>query len=338
MKMGIKTKFLTYLRLLRLQAGALIATLALLGAVVIGQNDPKLLIIIFIIGILYHIYTYVLNEYMDLNVDKQSKDLKRKPLVSGAISEQSALIISISAAIGAYIITLIFFPYTYAIVFLSFAILLGGIYDWRGKKMPGFSDFIIAGSLAFSFFFGASTIPVSIDMVTILIGLLFFFFVVYANAVEGGLKDVDHDYLGGAKTLALIMGVKVQEGRLFITKKFAAFSFGIEIISFAIILLLAFQPEINLFDSSEYWKLITVILLIIISLISTIRLNTLKKFDRPLMKKLFGIINSSSGAMIIIMIFPIIGFELMVVLLLLPITWYIVFNIILYGKPFQPDI
>jgi len=337
-KMSMKNKTLAYLRLLRFHAGALIASLSLIGALVMGQRDHSLLLVIFTVGFLYHVYGYVLNDYMDLEVDKQSSDLKRKPLVSGIIPKQHAFIIAISAGIGTYVITLIFFPYLFTILILTVAILLGGIYDCFGKKMPGFSDFIMAGSITFSFLFGASTVPAAFTMVTILVGLLIYFFVVYANAVEGGLKDVDHDYLGGAKTLATVMGVKVKNGRLLLTKKFAIFSYGIEIISFALILLLAVQPEINLFDKSEYWKLIIVILLIIVSLISTVKFLSLKKFDRPLMKKLFGVINSSSGALIIIMILPIIGFETTIILLLLPIIWYIVFNTILCGKPMQPDI
>jgi 4-hydroxybenzoate polyprenyltransferase len=336
--MDLKNVTISYFRLFRFQTTGLIATLFLIGAVVAGLSDPFLLFIIFLIGIFYHIYLYVLNDYVDLEVDKQSKDLQRKPLVSGMISPKTGLIIAIVTGILTYILTIIYFPYFNTILMLTFAVLLGAIYDCFGKKMPGLSDFTMAGSLAFAFLLGASTIPTPFTTITILVGLLIFIFVVYGNAVEGGLKDVDHDYLGGAKTLATVMGVKVKNEKLFLTKKFAIFSYGIEIFSFVLILLLAAQPEINIFDKSEYLKLIIVIILIIVTFISSVRFLSLKKFDRALMKKLFAVINSSSGALIIIMIFPIIGLEKTIILLLLPITWYIIFNTILYGKPMQPDI
>jgi len=336
--MDLKNATISYFRLFRFQTTGLIASLFLIGAVITGQSDPYLLIIIFLIGVFYHIYMYVLNDYMDLEVDKQSKDLQRKPLVSGMIAPKTGLIIAMVAGVITYILTIIYFPYFYPILILTLAVLLGTIYDCFGKKMPGLSDFTMAGSLAFAFLFGASTILTPFSTVTILVGLLIFIFVVYGNAVEGGLKDVDHDYLGGAKTLATVMGVKVKNEQLLLTKKFSFFSYGIELISFALILLLAAQPEINIFSKSEYLKLIIVIILIIVTFISTVRFLSLKKFDRSLMKKLFGIINSSSGALIIIMIFPIIGLEKTIILLILPITWYIIFNTILYGKPMQPDI
>jgi len=37
-------------------------------------------------------------------------------------------------------------------------------------------------------------------------------------------------------------------------------------------------------------------------------------------------------------IFPIIVLVPLIVLLALPVTWYIVFDLVLYGKPLQPDV
>jgi hypothetical protein len=161
---------------------------------------------------------------------------------------------------------------------------------------------------------------------------------VYGNAIEGGLKDVDHDYLGGAITLATNMGVKVKNGKLLMTKKFAAIAWSIEIISILLILLLANQPEIDLFSFSDYLLLTVVFILIIITLIGTTIFLTMKEFNRSKMKKLFGVINSSSGALILIMLLSIMGLINTIILILLPITWYLLFNTILYGKPTQPDI
>jgi len=336
--MKIRDKLIAYARLCRLQATGLIATLSVIGAAVAGQKDPFLLGVVFTIGVFYHVFLYVLNDYIDLEVDKKSKDLQRKPLVSGAIPKQNALIVTGFAIVIMYTLTIVFFPYIQSLLALSFAVLLGFIYDCFGKKMPGVADFIMAGSLAATFLFGASTVSNPFSMIVYLTFLIILFFTVYGNAVEGGLKDVDHDYLGGAKTLATIMGVKVEDGRLLMTKKFAFFSWSVEIISFILILLLANQPEINIFRSYDYLKIGVVLFLIIISLISTTMFLTLKQFDRTRMKKLFGIINSSSGALIIILLFPLLGIIKTIIFLLLPIGWYILFNTVLYGKPMQPDI
>ena len=336
--MRIRDKFIVYARLCRLQATGLIATLSVIGAAVAGQKDPFLLGVVFTIGVFYHVFLYVLNDYIDLEVDKKSKDLQRKPLVSGAIPKQNALILTGFAIVMMYILTIAFFPYIQSLLALSFAVLLGFIYDCFGKKMPGVADFVMAGSLAATFLFGASTVSNPFSMIVYLTFLIILFFTVYGNAVEGGLKDVDHDYLGGAKTLATTMGVKVEDGRLLMTKKFAFFSWSVEIISFILILILANQPEINIFVSYDYLKIGVVLFLIIVSLISTTMFLTLKQFDRTRIKKLFGVINSSSGALIIILLFPLLGMIKTIIFLLLPIGWYLLFNTVLYGKPMQPDI
>lgn len=328
----------TYLRLCRFQTAGLIATISALGAAVASLESFYLLFLVFLIGALYHIFLYVLNDYIDIEVDRQSKDLQRKPLVSGDISERNALAIVFLAVIMMYLLTILFFPYVQTFLILSIAVILGAIYDCFGKRITGVSDFIMAGSLASMFLFGASTVYFPFSQVVILMFLIILFFTVYGNAVEGGLKDVDHDYLAGARTLATVMGVKVRDGRLILSKGFALFSWSIEIVSFILIILLAYQPEINVFSSNDYIRIGIVVLLIVVSFISTSMFLTLKKFDRAKMKKLFGVINSSSGALLIILLFPILGLIKTVIFLLLPITWYVIFNKILYGKPLQPDI
>lgn len=85
------------------------------------------------------------------------------------------------------------------------------------KKIPG-SDFLLAESFFLLLIWSKHRFNAFYKLN---LHCIFLFFVdfVFLNAVEGGLKDVDHDYLAGAKTLATIMRVKVKEGRLTVTKK-----------------------------------------------------------------------------------------------------------------------
>ena len=83
---AIKTTLFEYLRLLRLQTGAATASAPLIGGLVLGQRDILHLVVLFLIGICYHIFGFVLNEYKDVEFDKQAIDLKEKQLVSGSIT------------------------------------------------------------------------------------------------------------------------------------------------------------------------------------------------------------------------------------------------------------
>lgn len=333
--MRLKDRMLTYLRLSRVHAAASESLLVLIAALLMGQKDTNLLIILFVIGILYHVYLFVLNEYADIEVDKLSKDLTKKPLVSGDISPRSALGVVISAAIATFLLTIIFFQSVSAVLFLTLALIFGALYDFYGKKIIGYSDLLVAASLAFIFLYGAGTVSNQLTNIVYIIAGTIFVAIVFANAIEGGLKDVDHDYLGGARTLATIMGVTVKERALQITKRFRFFGYSLIGICFVLLLFLGYQDEVNLFGA-DYVKLTIIAVMIVVMLATSYKLLNLKIFDRTKIKRLYAILNSAGGVTLLIILVPLIGIEVTLILLVVPISWYVAFNIVLYGKPLQP--
>jgi len=335
--MKTKSKIPVYLRLLRPQSAAMTASVLLVGALVMGQRDTFLLSILFIIGVLSHIFGFVLNDYADIEVDKKSGELKDKPLVSGIISKNHALIIVILAAVIAYALTILFFPSIYVIIILTIAAILGGIYNFCGKKIPG-SEFIVSAGLGAFCLFAASTVSLNFTNTIYLVSLLIFIDGVFIHVVEGGLKDADHDYLQKAKTLPAMMGIKVKDGKLLLPKTFLAFSYLLKAIYFILIILLGLQPEINIWNSNQYILQILVIFLLIMIALITYKFLHLPKFDRSKMKKLYAGLNSASLGLIFIILLPIIEIEIILILLVLPITWYVIFNAILYGKSLEPQV
>jgi 4-hydroxybenzoate polyprenyltransferase len=333
--MRLKDKILTYLRLSRFHAAASESLLILIAALLMSQKDPLLLIILFCIGIIYHVYLFVLNEYADIEVDRLSKDLTKKPLVSGDISERSALVVVFFAAIVLYVLTIFFFLSFFALLFLTLALIFGALYDFYGKRIVGYSDLLVAASLAFIFLFGAGAVSNQLTNLIYIIAGMIFVAIVFANAVEGGLKDVDHDYLGGARTLATILGVKVVEGKLLMTTRFRLFSSSLIGICFILLFFLGYQSEVNLFGQ-EYVRLAITAAMVLVILVVSYRLLSLKIFDRTKIKRLYAILNSAGGIVLLIILVPLIGVYVTIILLVVPIAWYVFFNIILYGKPLQP--
>lgn len=333
--MRLKDKLVLYLRLSRIHGAASESLLILIAAMIMGQTSILALFVLFCIGILYHIHVFVLNEYADIDVDRLSKDLKKKPLVSGDIPKNNARIIVVIAAITTIAITIVFFKSFSALLFLLLALLFGTLYDFYGKKIIGYSDTLIAASLSFIFLYGAGTVSEHLTTIIYIIAGMIFVAIIFANAVEGGLKDVDHDYLGGAKTLATLMGVTVNDGNLQISMRFRFFGCSLIGICFVLLLLLGYQPEIHL-QEDEFGKTILIVVLSIIILVTSYRLLTLKKFDRAQIKRLYAVLNSTAGIMLLVLLVPLIGLVPTCILIIIPITWYVLFNIVLYGKPLQP--
>jgi 4-hydroxybenzoate polyprenyltransferase len=338
MKMNLKNKILEYLRLQRLQTAAVTALTPIVGSLVMGQQNMFLLLILFLIGFLYHIYGFVLNEYVDVIVDKKSMDLQKKPLVSGIISKRNALIISLLSCAGSCLLTLYFFPSVLPILFLLLAVLLGGLYDKLGKRIPG-SDFILGLGFFFLCLMGASTVSYDFTTATFIVCFIYFVHIVFNNAVEGGLKDVDHDTIAGAKTLAARMGVIVQNNRLKVTKTFAVFSGIIKIVFIGLIVSLLLQPEIHVSLSAKDAIQVTLIVffavIIFLTMSKFLRSST---FDRPRLKRLFSIHEISSYFLLVISLYSLIDFYPTIFLIFFPFIWFILFNVMLYGKLLQPQV
>jgi membrane-associated HD superfamily phosphohydrolase len=223
---------------------------------------------------------------------------------------------------------------------LGLATVLTIIYNFYGKKIPG-SDVIAAGTIVVFFLMSASSLSMPLTNLVYIVGLILFFDIVFANMVEGGLKDVDHDYLSGAKTLATVTGVKVQDGKLIITRKFLAISYTIRAIYIFMIVLLGFEPKIKIWLSNSSPNIIVeviAIIFMIVVLFGSYKLLSLKVFDRSKIKRLYGGINAASGILYMVILYPILGLGITLFLLLFPVTWYTVFNTILYGKPMQPRV
>jgi len=335
--MGKKNRTLEYLRLFRFQTAAATASAPLIGGLVMNQRDPFLLFVLFLIGILYHIFGFVLNEYVDIEVDKKSDDLKEKPLVSGSITKKHALFIVVLSCICACAVIVFTFQSVFPILFFIFALLLGGIYDVYGKKIHG-SDLVLAGGFFFLCLTGVSTISTHFTTLVYVVCLLYFFQIVFNNAIEGGLKDVNHDALGGVKTLAIRTGVNVHLGKLHVTKSFALFACGLRIAFVALLVLLGLQMKPSFWSEDHIFNIVIVLFLVVILFATLYKFLQRSKFDREKMKKLFSVHEMTSYSMILVVLLPILGLQITAILLLLPVVWYLMFNIVLYGKLLQPQI
>jgi 4-hydroxybenzoate polyprenyltransferase len=328
--MNKKNKILEYVRLLRFQTSAATSIAPFIGSLIMGQRDIFLLIIIFFIGLLCHIYGFVLNEYSDINVDKKSFDLKKKPLVAGTIPKNHAVYISLIACSFALMLVIVFFPSPGPIIFLLISIILSGIYDIFGKKITG-SDFILAGGFFFFTLFGASTVSLDFTNLVYIVCCLSFFHILFINAVEAGLKDVDHDYIAGAITLVTVMGVRVINGKLYITKKFTMFAYSIKSVYIILILLAGLQLELSLWHSDLNIVHIVLGILLVIMLITLHKFLHLHTFNRTKLKRILAAHEISTYFLIPVLLSPLIGTSFTMIIIFLPFFWFIIMNFILYG-------
>lgn len=321
------SKIKAYVKLLRIPGLGGLAIPTVIGAITVNPNiDIISLILLFIIGALASIYGFVLNDFADIEVDKLSKDLWGRPLVSGEISPKTAVAICCFCVIIAFLLINILFygkiieGYRFAAaISIAIAWILGSTYDFYGKKIIG-SDLIVALSVSFVFLFGALAIGQP-TLFTWIIFILTFNNLLHMNAVEGGIKDADHDYKLNVNNFALKSGVNVKGDNIFIPKKFKAFGLGIRLFSSFLLLV----PFIFYNITFYYWQIFILVIAIIGMLFFSIKLLSIKKFDRNKIKKYIAIQSFLRYSLVPIMLISTIGIIYSIILIIIPIGWYIIF-------------
>lgn len=324
-------------RLLRLPGIGALGTPALIGALTLGIFDLPNLILLFVIGALAGIFGFILNDFVDAELDRLVPELQEKPLVSGVIQRKTAVFICGLCSFFAFFLLIILFrgqPVTdykiYAALSLVLAGVLGSIYDVYGKRLPG-SDLLVSISMAFLVLVGAYSFGVPI-ILTWIVFILTFNQSLHMNAVEGGIKDADHDYKMGVVNLAYIAGVRVEGDKLTIPWKFKVFGLGIRFTS----AFLLFTPLLFFGYHYAIWNIALLALATAIVLFFSFRLVLMNTFDRDRIRRYIGIQSFLRYSLVPIMLVPVIGVLAMAILVVFPIAWYIVFTPLVKEKLFKP--
>jgi len=330
-------KVAAYAKLLRFPGIGALGIIPVIAALAMGISDIYPLSLVFIIGAFASIFGFLINDYVDIELDGFVDELKKKPLVSGEVSKKNALIIAFYLAFTTFFfIGLLWYnqPLDYykfiALICIILAGILGTFYDVYGKQVVG-SDFFVANSVSFIFLFGA----LSFGQPTMIIWIIFiltFENILYMNVVQNGIKDADHDYKLGMKNIALTLGVEVRENTIVIPHSFQAFGFGLRLFTAA----LFFVPFVVFGYEYYLWQMVLLVVLIVVYLFLDTKLLRLKTFNRSQIRKLIGIQSFLRYSLVPVMLFSIIGILPAILLIFIPILWYIVFTPFLGEKLFKP--
>lgn len=335
----MKEKIIEYAKLVRLHAWGVYCLAAVYGALSVSVFDIWKLILLALIGVFAYSYGFALNDYADVSVDSLSKDLKEKPLVKGSIPRKNALYFSILVAIIVYCITLLgMFTEIFILDYKPFLVLTlaatsAAIYNFYGKKFVG-SDIFVSAATALYCLFGAMVVSHTIGALTWIIMINAFLQSIEMNAVGGGLKDADHDYVKKTKNIAFRMGVKVKK-EVFVPLSFKVFA----LLFTACSPLLMFSPIIFFKDFPYYiWQPVLMIVMLIGIFYITIKMVNIKTFDRNRLRKLISIKSFLIYLVVPVMLLKFVGYPIGLFLIFFPFIWYVVFNRLIYGNILRPKV
>ena len=329
-----------YLKLARSFNAVLTGVSPVMGAIAMEQYNILTLFLLFLVGFLGHTFGFVFNDIIDYKIDKNSKELSDRPLLSGTIAMKKAWVFAISSMTLAFIIAF-YIAYTtwnyFPIILLIISAILITIYDLISKKLPGMDIFVALG-VFFLILYGASTTITDINQITRLtwiVCILGTIQVLFMQFIAGGMKDIENDYKSGAKTIAVKAGVRIINGKLIVTSSFKTLAYGIQLIDLIVVFLPFFIVwNINNLTTLQYvqWAIITLIGIMMLSL--SYKLLSMKRFERNKARKYIG-----SHYMINFMIVPIMLMNLNPwagILMFFPLLGFILNNLTLHGTLLQP--
>ncbi len=170
----------------------------------------------------YHLFAYLLNDVVDLPIDRHEPRRAVSPLVRGTVGAGVALAVALAGAFGSLAVAVASGEGGGRALFaLPTAFALMAVYDIWGKRssVPGLLDVVQGLGWASLFLYGAAVR----GQWTTLTWWLFAFwavFIVLANGVHGGLRDLANDARCGARSTAIAMGATAgADGRIVIPRR-----------------------------------------------------------------------------------------------------------------------
>lgn len=325
-----------YARLGRLHSSVLSGLAPAIGAMVMGLEELLLLILLFTIGVMTHIFGFVANEYIDLELDKHSKALKNKPLVKGTITKKGALYYLSSAIVIAYVLTFIFIylnsndfgliEILVPILLLSLSWVSIGLYDLVSKKIIG-SDILLALWPFFLVLFGGSIISLELTPLLCIVAGLAFMQLLIQN-IMAGLKDLEHDQKGGGISTPIRFGVKLTKNTLVVSKGFQAYIIGLKIIYIGLIFI---PVRIDWVQWGPFQIVLIFQPIFITSYLTYLICRSHPFFNRQGIIRLIGAHEILAYSIIPLLIMYEIGLWPTLILLILPIIWLAIFLRWMYG-------
>jgi len=329
-----------YLKLARSFNAVLTGMSPVMGAIALQQYDIIFLILLFLVGFFGHTFGFVFNDIIDYNIDKSSKEIGDRPLISGTISKRNAWVFALIAVGIAFLVALYIALSTsrsYSLIILAVSASFIILYDLVSKKFP-LTDFFVAFGIFFLVVYGASTTVDTLSEITSLgwiVCTLAAIQVLFMQIIAGGMKDIENDYRHGARTMAIKMGVRVVDGKLFVSLRYKLLAYGIQLVDIAVVFLPFFIVwNISTLSISQYILWGALVLVGIVMLWLSHRLLTMERFERRKARILIGshyMINFTLVPIMLMGMNPWAG-----VLMFFPALGFVLSNLALHGTLLQP--
>lgn len=333
------SRLIDYVKLVRPYGLLFLGFTPFFGAICNGEKDFIRLLLFVLIGVLIHVFTFVQNDYLDLEIDRKSPYVLDRPLVTGKIKTKTALYIVIISFLLSIIITLLFLFTVLSFSMLLLSFLLITLYNMYNKRHFGM-EYILAIGVFTTGLFGAYSVSSEISGLAIIVSLVNMMQWIFSVGIFANLKDVKYDAKIGTKTTPTILGVKIIDEDFRIPFLFVGYAFFIKTLH----ILIASLPflfgftMIFVFDLPIPFLFFILLSTAVLYLVAKIFSTPLSKRDRMLVYE--GLQEGLSQLLIPValmsFLFENIGVVQTVLIIILMVVWPLSSLRLVFGKKLIP--
>ena len=254
------------LQFIRFPAFGFTAMLPLLSADTTGQPlTARQMLGIIGVALAFHSFCYVLNDVIDLPLDRTQALRMDAPLVRGLIRPGSALAFALLQVPVALIVTAWMGGGRESYVALSVGFVLMAAYNLLGKRtaLPPVTDVIQGVAWGAMVFFGAGLRPGSITSLTVYLFAFVVMYIILINGVHGSLRDLTNDLTWGMRSTAILLGARPRNAeQLVIPPRLRLYAYTLQVFTLGLLFWPLFE---NLFGYSPVAWAATLIALLLLS-------------------------------------------------------------------------
>ena len=204
-------KIIALILFVRLSALGGTIVMVILGAGTVTPH-PGIIKILGLIGsgIAFHIYSYLLNDVIDLPIDRNEPRRVNFPLVRGTISTVATLVMALIQIPVAIFLTYLNQGGIPAYVTLMISFVCLGIYNIWGKKaiFPPLTDFVQGLGWGGLGLYGAYLTAGHISTATMVLFAYIVIMILMSNGVHGSVRDLKNDFQCGVRSTAIMFGTR----------------------------------------------------------------------------------------------------------------------------------
>lgn len=216
---------------IRFPALSFTAVLPLLGAASVTMHlSPAQVLALVAVAVMFHIFAYVLNDVVDLPLDRIDVWRTDYPLVRQSVQPERALLVALVQVPLVFVATAAMGASLAAHAALAAAVALMTVYDLWGKRcpVPLVTDAVQATAWCGLMLYGALSAGTP-GSVTALLAAHLFVYVMMINGIHGSVRDLASDWRGGARTTAIYLGARPREhGGVVLPRRFVAYAWSLQ--------------------------------------------------------------------------------------------------------------